>query len=168
MEHVRADTPAYLIWVEARPTFSGKGKDAYYQAVRDAACRVVEAPISTSDIAIKIVYSTTVSQANRLDTNNVNKPTLDALKGVAYGDDSQVHEVSSTVIDRNKLGRLRGRVEHMGRLLFSERDHVVLIMVYSDSRLKELGGEKEVQRRRYEEWQREFDELLEECEESTV
>jgi hypothetical protein len=33
-------------------------------------------------------------------------------------------------------------------------------MIYSDTRLAELGGEEEVQRRRYVEWQRNFDELL--------
>jgi hypothetical protein len=53
-----------------------------------------------------------------------------------------------------------GRVEHMGRLFYSPGDHVVLIMIYSDSRLPELGGETELSRRRYEEWQREFDKAV--------
>jgi len=37
MRHVRIDTPAHHVWVEARPTFNGKGKDAYYAAVKAAA-----------------------------------------------------------------------------------------------------------------------------------
>jgi len=48
----------------------------------------------------------------------------------------------------------------MGRLFYSPGDHVVLIMIYSDSRLPELGGETELSRRRYEEWQREFDKAV--------
>jgi hypothetical protein len=48
----------------------------------------------------------------------------------------------------------------MGRLFFSGKAHVVLIMVYSDTRLADLGGEHEVQRRRYVEWQTNFAELL--------
>ena len=41
--------------------------------------------------------------------------------------------------------------------VYSPDPDVVLIMIYCDSRLQELGGEAEVQRRRYEAWQREFD-----------
>ena len=40
--------------------------------------------------------------------------------------------------------RLKGRAEHMGRLLFSDSPNVVLIMLYSDFRLAELGGEEEL------------------------
>lgn len=87
MKHKRAETPAYLIWVEQRPTMNGKGKKAYYDAVRQAAGDEIDSPIMTDDIEIEIVYATDVKKANRKDTDNVNKPTLDALEGVAYQND---------------------------------------------------------------------------------
>ena len=161
MRHVRARTPAYLVWVEHRPTASRKGKAAYQDAVRMAAARGIAAPITVPDVEIELVYSTHVKRAERMDADNVNKPTLDALKGVAYIDDSQVRSVTSTLFDRNVSHQVAGRVEHMGSLFHSAAPDVVLIMVYSDSRLQELGGEAEVQRRRYETWQQEFDAAIE-------
>lgn len=44
MEHVHLETPVYVVCVWARPTFSGKGKDAYYAAVKNAAANVIEKP----------------------------------------------------------------------------------------------------------------------------
>lgn len=55
-----------------------------------------------------------------------------------------------------------GRVEHMGHLFYSDKPHVILIMIYSDTRMAELGGEGEVQRRRYAAWQLNFDRILSE------
>ncbi len=92
-----------------------------------------------------------------MDADSVDKPTLDALKGIAYRDDAQVRSVTATIFDRNVGHYVAGRVEHMGRLFYSPHPDIVLIMIYSDSRLQELGGEAEVQRRRYETWQHEFD-----------
>src|SRR5262245_1309941 len=117
MRHARINTPAYLVWVEARPSFSGKGKEAYYEAVKRAARAEIQIPISSSDVEIEIVYSTAVKPEERMDTDNVQKPTLDALCGIAYKDDRQVRHAESTVFDRNNMGaRIEGRVEHIGRL----------------------------------------------------
>ena len=160
MQHTRKQTPAYFVWVEARPTHRGKGRPAYYAAVQQAAQKVIATPITARDIEVEIAYSTRTGQATRLDADNVNKPTLDALKGVAYTDDSQVRSVRSTVFDKSAPATVDGRVEHMGRLFSSPSDDVVLIMIYSDSRLAELGGETELNRRRYEEWQTVFDKAL--------
>ena len=160
MQHNRSETPAYVIWVEARPTSKGKGKSVYYEAVEQAAKRAIVSPIGAGDIELDVAYSTTTPLAIRLDVDNVNKPTLDALKGIAYADDSQVRSVRTTIFDRSADPEIHGQVEHMGRLFYSPHDHVVLIRVYSDSRLADLGGEREVQRRRYEGWQRDFDAAL--------
>jgi hypothetical protein len=160
MRHRHVPTPAYLVWVDHRPSSSGKGKTSYYAAVDAAARQEIEQPITAQDIELEIVYSTRTPPAERLDADNVNKPTLDALKGVAYRDDAQVRSVTVTLFDRSLKHVVDGRVEYMGRLFYSPLPDVVLIMIYSDSRLEELGGEKEVQRRRYEAWQREFDRAL--------
>lgn len=160
MKHRRSKTPAYLIWVEQRPTKDGKGKQAYFEAVWEAARSEIDRPIITADIEVEIVYSTDVRKGERMDADNVSKSTLDALKGVAYDDDSQVRSATSTLFDRHQPSNISGLVEHMSRLFYSGKPHVVLIMIYSDTRLRELGGEQEVQRRRYLEWQRTFDQML--------
>jgi hypothetical protein len=125
--------------------------------VESAAKQVIDRPISTSDIYVEVIYSTRAIAAERLDADNLNKPTLDALKGLAYLDDAQVRSVTGTIFDRRINNVVDGRVEHMGRLFYSPQPHVVLIVIYSDSRLNELGGEKVVQDRRREEWGRGFD-----------
>ena len=138
----------------------GKGRTAFYSAVEQAARMVIATPITARDIEIEIAHATTTKRSRRMDTDNVNKPTLDALKGVAYNDDSQVRSARCTLFDRTSEATVRGRVEHLGRLFHSPHEHVLLIAIYSDSRLAELGGEDEVQRRRYEEWRREFDRMI--------
>ena len=137
----------------------GKGKQVFYDAVRAAAQREIANPITSDDVEIEIAYATGKKRSERKDADNVNKPTLDALQGVAYLNDGQVRSATSTIFDTNISLKIGGRVEHIGQLFYSKKPHVLLIMIYSDTRLAELGGEQEVQRRRYVEWQRNFDEL---------
>ncbi len=167
MKYNRSDTPAYLVWIEQRPTAKGKGKQAYFDAIRRAAQSEIASPIKTDDIEIEIVYATNQKRGRRKDADNVNKPTLDALKGIAYDDDRQVRSVSSTVFDKNLASTVNGRVEHIGPLFYSGKPHVVLIMIYSDARLAELGGEHEVQRRRYAAWQENFDKMVHQLKKTT-
>lgn len=159
MRHPRAPTPAYQVWVEHRPSSSGKGKEAYFNAVKAGAAEI-GSPIAANDIEVEIVYSTVRKIAKRLDADNVIKPTLDALKGIAYRDDAQVRSVTATLFDRSANHVVHGRVEHMGRLFYSPNPDVVLVMIYSGTRLADLGGEQEVQRQRYEAWQRDFERTL--------
>ena len=70
----------------------------------------IASPIETSDIEVEIIHSTAVKQAERMDTDNIQKPTLDALKGIAYADDAQVSHVDATLFDRNSVGQVNGRV----------------------------------------------------------
>jgi uncharacterized protein (DUF433 family) len=78
----------------------------------------------------------------RADIDNIIKPTLDALKDVVYNDDRQLRSVRATLFDRNKENIVFGRVEQRGRLFYSPEKDVILISIYSDSRLQELGGER--------------------------
>jgi len=149
-----------MIWIESRPTVDGKGKQVYYDAVAASARAEIANPIEASDIEIEIAYATIQKVSERKDADNVNKPTLDALKGIAYLDDRQVRSVTSTIFDKNLPLQISGRVEYMGRLFYSDRPHVLLISIYSDSRLNELGGENMVQQQRYAEWQHSFDQLI--------
>lgn len=106
MKHNRLGTPAYLNWVEQRPADKGKGKPVYFEAIRHASQGEINNPIKTDDIDVEIVYATNQKRAERKDTDNVNKPTLDALKGVAYDDDRQVRSVTCTVFDKNHASPL--------------------------------------------------------------
>ena len=54
MQHTRKQTPAYFVWVEARPTHRGKGRPAYYAAVQQAAQKVIATPITARDIEVEI------------------------------------------------------------------------------------------------------------------
>jgi len=148
MKHRESQVPTYLLWVAQKPSKGNKGKAAYVSAVKKAAAQEIPAPIRTSDIGVEVVYSTQLSKGIRLDIDNVLKPTLDALKGVAYVDDSQTRWVSATLIDRNQPGLLSGRVELVGRLLDRTKPDVVLVVIYSDERLRELGGKKLVAQKR--------------------
>jgi Holliday junction resolvase RusA-like endonuclease len=156
MKYKRSETPAYLIWVEQRPTVKGKGREVYYEAVRQAARREIDSPIEADDIEVEITYVTDIHKDIRMDADNVNKPTLDALKGVAYKDDNQVRSVHCAVFDKHHPATVSGRVEQFGPLFYSDKSHVVLIEIYSDTRLAELGGDEEVERRRRVEWERNF------------
>jgi Holliday junction resolvase RusA-like endonuclease len=160
MRHERNNTPVYHVWVEARPSFKGKGKEAYYEAVKQAARAEIQIPISSSDIEIEVTYSTALPPAQRMDTDNILKPTLDALCGVAYNDDRQIRDSRATLFDRASAEQVTGRIDHLARLLYTPQPHVVLIRIYSDDRLKEMGGAPVVQQRRYEEHQRTFDQAL--------
>jgi len=67
-----------------------------------------------------------------MDIDNVNKPTLDALKNIAYLDDRQVRSIESSLFGPNSNHNISGRVEHMGPLFFSNQDHVIVISIYRD------------------------------------
>ena len=151
IRHQRFDTPCYYILVHHRPNL-GQHKPQYMSAVKDAALEIIPTPITTNDVEIEILYSTFSSEGTRADADNIIKPTLDGLIGVGFNDDKQVRSVTSTVFDKNIDNVVDGRVEHMGPLLRTHDKHVILICVYSDTRLQELGGEQLVREKRLSEF----------------
>lgn len=159
MRYNKFETPAYIFWVHHKPATGGKGKINYKDAVIEAAKAQIEKPILINDIEVEILYSTLTKSSIRADIDNVIKPTLDALCSIAYTDDDQVRSVTATLFDRNRDIRLSGRVEHISRLFYSSDVDVLLIAVYSDSRLLELGGEDNVKRKRVKEWEKDFTRL---------
>ena len=105
------------------------------------------------------------AQSPRRDTRRV-RPRREPLSAPSssrrrrYNDDRQVRHAEATVFDRNASGEVQGRVEHIGRLFYTPHPHVVLIRIYSDSRLADLGGKSAVMHGRYEEFERDFDTAL--------
>ena len=151
MRHLRDEVPAYVLWVEGRPTMSGKGKATYQDAVRRTALAHVPTPIVTDDVEIEIVYSTSRKGGIRSDIDNIIKPTLDALTGSAFGDDRQVRSVVATLWLQRERGVIGGPEEQLTRLAMSFGPDFVMVSVYSDSRLRELGGPSEVESAHYDE-----------------
>jgi Holliday junction resolvase RusA-like endonuclease len=151
MRHHRADTPCYLIWIHHQPNL-GKHKQEYIQAVRESALKMIASPIKTNDVEVEVLYSTSISRGSRADVDNITKPTLDGLVGAAFEDDRQVRSVTSTVFQRTEGNVIDGRVEHMGQLFYTKDKHVLLIGIYSDTRLQELGGETVVKEQRLKEF----------------
>ena len=160
MKHNRLETPAYIFLIYQRPSLKGKSKQNYIAAVKKAAQEAIPNPIKTEDIEVEVAYSTSATQHQRNDIDNVTKPTLDAMKGIAYLDDRQVRTINATLFDRNKNHTLSGRVEQIGHLFYSNHPEVVQISIYSDSRIEELGGENKVKEERFKKWEVEFSNKL--------
>jgi Endodeoxyribonuclease RusA len=148
--HWIASSPVYQLFVYQRPTQSGKGREAYFEAVRREAQLRIETPLDTSDVEISLIYSTRRLISIRSDVDNILKPTLDALKGHAYRDDNQVRAVAARLFDRSRPFAL-GFESNLGLALVNSLCHatcedVVIVHVYSDARLRELGHEEVIAR----------------------
>ncbi len=93
--------PIFRIWVEGYPqSFRKKRKERYIEKIREAARTIVPRPTRSTRIDIEIYYHT--KQGIRADVDNVIKPILDALIGVAYFDDSQVRSVKAVALPYNE------------------------------------------------------------------
>jgi hypothetical protein len=145
--HIRENLPAYRVWVYQRPGLKAKGKETYMAALREEAARHVATPIASNDVELSVVYSTTSPLGERADVDNILKPTLDALKGVAYVDDRQVRAVSSRVFDGVPF--CVSPTEYVSLTLVEPlmrsgfRD-LIVVSIFSDRRLAELGGKDKV------------------------
>ena len=148
--HSAENVPAYRIWLPHKPSLQGKGKANYMAALKQAGASQIAQPIPSNDVEVSLVYSTRLEEGMRADVDNILKPTLDALKGVAYLDDRQVRAVSSRVFTE-----VRGPVsatEYVSLTLAvpllkpTSRD-LVVISIFSDGRLIDLGGTEVVRKR---------------------
>ena len=90
----RDPEPRFRIWIEGKPQSSHKNAAAlarYKASIRKVASTVVSKPIRSPRVDIEIWFY--ASHLSRADVDNVIKPVLDALNGVAYQDDRQVRSV---------------------------------------------------------------------------
>ncbi len=161
LRHSRVDLPSYQFLVYQRPSSLQRrgNSQAYKDAIQQEAKKHIATPMLSNDIEIEICWATRIREGIRADIDNIIKPTLDALVGIAFDDDKRVRSVTSTLIDRRKDNTLAAYVEDLGALLYVDRDNGVQIAIYSDSRLSELGGEMVVRKKRKEE----FDKILSEA-----
>jgi hypothetical protein len=111
-------------------------------------------PIATNDIEVQICWATRSRPGIRSDLDSIIVPIIDALKGIAYHDDRQVRSIVATLFDLQEKTSmaLTGYVEDIQPLLYSGREDAVLIAIYSDKKLADLGGAHLVERQRSEEF----------------
>ena len=84
--------PRYRIWVKGLPqSFQKKRLDRYKEQIREAARQVVSKPLRSFRIDLDIWFE--AHRSLRADVDNVLKPILDALVGIAYHGDNQVRSV---------------------------------------------------------------------------
>ncbi len=149
--HELHQTPAYRLFVYAHPSSSAKGRQAYVSALQAEAKRRNVTPINTPDVEVAVIYSTKRPASIRADVDNIMKPTLDGLKGLAYDDDRVVRAVSARIFDRCRPFVIASdSVEAVGFLNPIDNpvhDDVIIVCLYSPSRMKALGGDEAVRAR---------------------
>lgn len=141
-QHHRSDIPVYILVSAAQPRVGSTKNKFIKQIKKEFRRQIKEEPMTSNDIEVEIVYSTTKTKGQRADIDNIVKPILDALEGIAYKKDDQVRSIKSTLFDRtipNYTHKFSGRTEHLSDI-FNKNPHNILIFIYSDVRLKELGG----------------------------
>jgi len=90
-----------LIVVEGRPASynsSSRNKRRWKNQVAVEARSVCSAP-SSCDLEVNITFF--YKAVTDFDTDNMSKPTIDALKGIVFLDDRQVKKRSVTAVDLN-------------------------------------------------------------------
>ena len=134
-----SDVPVYGFYAHQRPTYnSAAGKLAYYAAIQESARREIDRPIESHDVEIETLYVTR-EPIRALDVDNLGKPTLDALKGIAYLDDAQVRAVRVAKFDKTRPAHISGRIGPIKALWWDDsHPHAVWVFVYSATRKAEL------------------------------
>lgn len=110
--------PVFRLWIPGRPqSFQKSGKLSNYRdRIRQIAAEAIPRPTTSKRIDIELWFS--AAHIDRADVDNILKPVLDALIGVAYGDDRQVRSVRAVAIDPNDVVTLgpgeAGILERLG------------------------------------------------------
>lgn len=128
--------PAYDFFVfEKARTLDKECVRRYKNAVARGARKTIPSPLETSDITVEILYSTR-SNVPKADIDDVIRPTLEGLEGIAYREAGQVRSVTATFFDRGQNLTLSKKGGYMGPFLFSSNQHVFLIRIFSEAALR--------------------------------
>jgi Holliday junction resolvase RusA-like endonuclease len=120
----------YSLWVEEQPKSAKRtanSRTKYMKIIKQVAKKEIEKPLLSNRIDIEILFYTQVSL--RADIDNVIKPVLEALKGIAYNDDRQVRSVKATAYPFGEAFGMNGLTspEDVSRLL--DLDQVEFMIV---------------------------------------
>lgn len=143
----RQDQFVYQIMVPFQPkSQQARSRSLYKQNIQNIAKRRIDSIIRSNDIEIEITWTSTIKEEIRSDIDNIIKPIIDALKGVAYEDDKQIRSLVVTYFNKNLQHSINCYVEDLKEALYSGHDNVVLVTIYSDSKLIEKGGPEVVRK----------------------
>ncbi len=103
----------------------------YARRIQQEASKVIRIPLKTYRIDIEIFFISSVSL--RADVDNVAKPILDALKGVAYHDDKQVRSLRVTAFPVDEAFGISGTVsrDFLDRVLDDQHPEI-LVQIFED------------------------------------
>jgi len=118
MVRIEGLEPIWSIWVPGRPK-AGNGRrhrGAFMKRVRAEAVSVIAQPSSSCHLGVEVWFRAPMKV--RADVDNVAKPILDALKGIAYVDDKQVRSIFVVALP-GEGGEISygGQLEPMRRLI---------------------------------------------------
>lgn len=134
----RLSTKPFRIWVKGTPQSgqkSGSNKN-YVLRIRDAASAKIDMPSNSPRISVEVFFC--ARSIYRPDVDNVLKPILDALKGIAYQDDMQVRSVRAVAIPKDDAIIFSERIDRDILLRLFEGDEF-LVNVYEGVRLPSGG-----------------------------
>ena len=148
--YTRSDQFVYQFVVHEKPLSSQGNKKhlkAYKKRIREIANRSMESVINSDDVEIEITWSTVDRIGVRSDIDNIIKPIIDSLVGVAFDDDKQVRTVIATNFDKTKAPMINCYIEDYKDVFLSSKVNTILVTIYSDQKLNELGGEKVIKQK---------------------
>lgn len=104
----RIITPIHQIWIRGNPrSQQAKGpREKYIERIQSTAKEVIKEPYKTHRLGIEIWFQSDTGA--RSDVDNILKPILDALIGIAYIDDRQVRWVKAVAIPNDDHSRAAG------------------------------------------------------------
>jgi hypothetical protein len=114
---------------------SGSNKN-YVLKIRDAASAQINMPSNSPRISVEVFFC--ARSIYRPDVDNVLKPILDALKGIAYQDDMQVRSVRAVAIPKDDAIIFSERIDRDILLRLFKGDEF-LVSVYEGVRLPSGG-----------------------------
>ena len=128
--------PKYEIWVPGRPRSQNnntKSLSRYVQELKRSAREAVNSQSLSPRVDVEIIFAST--HCDRGDVDNIIKPILDALKGIAYQDDKQVRSVKATAIPLNEPVGFSGSLDTYDRLA-KEDPREFLVRIFEDLHLR--------------------------------
>ena len=112
------------VWVQGFPkSQQGSSFDRYRKKIRRAAQEKFSAPLD-GQVEVEVVFAD--KRERRPDVDNVVKPIVDALKGVAYHDDSQVVSATANLIPVRDDLRVDGGKPHNTFVRLFDQDEFLI------------------------------------------
>ena len=133
--------PLYSIWINGKPmNFRNRSKSikaAYKAKIQTETKKCITTPWGSKRLDIEVWFS--ADCAIRPDVDNVTKPILDALEGIAYVNDSQVRSIKTGYLPRNDAIKVAAEDEEdFLRLLSNKKEEFLVRIFYGMS----ISGEK--------------------------